>query len=179
MEIERKWLISEFASAPMILNCVIFSRYLTCSDVEVRIRHVTSVSYHNTEDVMNYCPGMIQYPYKMTIKGPGKISRVEVERGITEEEYNDLSGIVSYDPIVKKYRIVRMGKYAVEMSQVDDAFLYAEVEFESEDEANNFVIPEELSRVIIKEVTDDPDYKMKNYWKRTRVNAMKDQSVNE
>ena len=46
----------------------------------------------------------------------------------------------------------------------DGAFIYAEIEFESEEQARDYQFP--IDDAI--EVTDDSNYKMKNYWLRTR-----------
>ena len=43
--------------------------------------------------------------------------------------------------------------------------MYAEVEFESVEAAEKFVVPDFLG----KEVTYDNYWKMNNYWKRTRL----------
>ena len=45
--------------------------------------------------------------------------------------------------------------------------MYAEVEFETEEDADNYVFP--WPELIIREVTNEKEYKMKNYWKRTRL----------
>ena len=47
----------------------------------------------------------------------------------------------------------------------ESEFIYAEIEFESEEAANEFLKPDFLGE----EVTNDDSYKMKNYWKRTRI----------
>lgn len=46
----------------------------------------------------------------------------------------------------------------------DGAFIYAEIEFETEEQARNYQPP--IDDAV--EVTDNPEYKMKNYWLRTR-----------
>ena len=46
-----------------------------------------------------------------------------------------------------------------------DPFIYAEIEFSSEEDAKNFKLPDFLDW---EEVTYDENYKMKNYWNRTR-----------
>ena len=46
------------------------------------------------------------------------------------------------------------------------AFIYAEVEFNSIEEANNFVWP--WPEILISEETKNPEYKMKNYWIKSR-----------
>lgn len=43
-------------------------------------------------------------------------------------------------------------------------FIYGEIEFNSVEEANDFSVPKWFE----KEVTDDMNYKMANYWQITR-----------
>ena len=44
--------------------------------------------------------------------------------------------------------------------------MYAEVEFNSIEEANNFVWP--WPEILISEETENPEFKMKNYWIKSR-----------
>ena len=68
-------------------------------------------------------------------------------------------------PIKKDYSIFNCGGYPLAVSVVDDgAFIYAEVEFESEEQARGFQLP--IDDAV--EVTENTDYKMENYWLRTR-----------
>ena len=50
----------------------------------------------------------------------------------------------------------------------DYEFAYLEVEFRSEEEANEFTLPPEFQILNPVDVTDDPRYRMANYWKETR-----------
>ena len=71
----------------------------------------------------------------------------------------------------KDYKKYRLGNWELEVSLVDPGteweFYYGEIEFPSEEAANAFEIPEFLGR----EITYDSYYKMKNFWKRTRIFA--------
>ena len=55
----------------------------------------------------------------------------------------------------------------IEITKVDpgssNEFIYAEVEFDSEKDAQEFSFP--LNSI---EITYDPKYKMKSYWNKTR-----------
>jgi len=67
------------------------------------------------------------------------------------------------------FRIYELpGGLELECSHVDKGtdseFMYAEVEFPSVDIAENFT---PLS-IFVRDVTRDPRYKMKNYWRHTR-----------
>ena len=62
----------------------------------------------------------------------------------------------------------KIGKYELTLGRVDSGkdteFCYGEIEFESKEEAESFKAPEWFG----KEVTEDKNFKMSNYWKRTR-----------
>ena len=49
-------------------------------------------------------------------------------------------------------------------------FIYAEVEFKSVEDARVFEFP--FPECEAMDVTDDPEWKMSNYWKRTRINRL-------
>ena len=104
-------------------------------------------------------------PFRITIKGEGTLAREEIETKISENFYNQVKEFVNKPPIKKDYSIFNCGGYPLAVSVVDDgAFIYAEVEFESEEQARDFQLP--IDDAV--EVTENTDYKMKNYWLRTR-----------
>lgn len=106
----------------------------------------------------------------MTIKSLGEMVRHETELNISEDKYESLHEIFCKDLIVKIKRnyILDDGKI-LECNLVDKGraseFMYAEVEFSSEEEALAWTPPD----FLYKEVTFDNKYKMNNYWKRTRI----------
>lgn len=129
-EIERKWFLKELpemckTKAP----CDIEQCYIASSP-SVRIRK--SLEHRD--------------PYKITFKGPGNIKRVEIEENISEETYNKLKTfMVNPKGIISK----KFWKFNIlgtdlnyEISTVDGMWHYIEVEFKSEEEANNFKPPE-------------------------------------
>ena len=78
--------------------------------------------------------------------------------------------VAGKEPIKKHKRCyVLPDGHILECSLVDEgkdtSFMYAEVEFRSVKEAEEFSPPEFLK----KEVTYDNSYKMNNYWQRTRL----------
>ena len=104
-------------------------------------------------------------PFRITVKGEGTLIREEIETEISEDFYNQLKDFVGKPPIKKNYFVFNCGGYPLTVSVVDDgAFIYAEIEFESEEQARDYQFP--IDDAI--EVTDDSNYKMKNYWLRTR-----------
>lgn len=161
MEIERKWLIKGFPNKSFVIDysATINQAYLSI-DPEVRIRSSTIGEGSS-----------IDTNYFLAIKSNGTLSRTEVEIGLSEIQYNELRKFMIFDPIVKKYRVYDFAGYKIEMSIVDNTWYYAEVEFESEQEAEEFEFP--FPNLVIKEVTDDLNFKMKNYWKYTRIDGKK------
>ena len=104
---------------------------------------------------------------KITVKGDGTLAREEIETSIDEKFYNKILKFIGYKPISKDYYIYYYNRYIIEVSDVDfGAFMYAEVEFDSIGEANDFVWP--WPEILISEETENPEFKMKNYWIKSR-----------
>lgn len=166
MEIERKWLLSDLpknleADARYILQ----TSYISHGKNEVRIRS----AFHDDSVGTKETWGEIYCRYKLTIKGPGALSRTEVEFILSREQYDELSALIKPEPILKDYHEYHINGKRIEISRVDNDWVYAEVEFESEKEANDYVLPKEIQEVLVREITYEPEYKMKNYWSRTRT----------
>ena len=163
MEIERKWLIKDFPSNSYKITTkeTILQGYISI-DPEVRIRKA-SFGANNL--------------YFLSIKSTGDLSRMEVEIEISENDYNHLLTLVPYDMITKNYRIYEFAGYKIEMSRVDNNWYYAEVEFKTEEDANNFEFP--FPSLVLKEVTYDTAFKMKNYWKSSRIDSPKEYTKGE
>lgn len=137
-EIERKWLLDKLPEMCKFKEpCEIEQCYFAQSPT-VRIRKSLQ---HDS-------------PYRMAIKGPGSIKRVELEEDISEEFYEKIKKfMVNPIGIVNK----KFWKFPIEgtnlsyeMSIVDDIWCYVEVEFETEKEANSFEAPDWFG----KDVTD-------------------------
>lgn len=156
MEIERKFLIKGKPPIIAIEHFHTKQAYISVNP-EVRVREKFGV------DECSKCGS----PYKITIKGNGTLVREEIETSIDEKFYNKILEFIEYKPISKDYYIYHYNGYDIEVSDVDfGAFMYAEIEFDSVEEANNFIWP--WPEILISEETENPEYKMKNYWKRTR-----------
>lgn len=147
VEIERCWLIDQFPTGMNVIEIEdIYQSYLSISP-EVRIRKLTD-RYHGYEQT-----------YALTIKGPKHLSRTEVELPISSNEYEALEAIAPYRPIHKIRRTyelddgLRLECNAVE-PDTDDFFMYADIEFPSEEAANEFV---KLS-FLGEEVTGNPNW---------------------
>lgn len=149
MEIERKIILTSLPDGVPIHHSVVEQIYISLNP-EVRLRK------NLNSDV----------PFHLTVKGDGTLCREEIETPITEEFYNEMVRFVGKPPIIKDYYIYHLNGHKVEVSIVDDgAFIYSEVEFDSVEEAEKFVWPFDGY-----DATEDPQFKMKNYWKRTREN---------
>lgn len=161
MEIERKWLIKGFPNKSFVIDysATIDQAYLSI-DPEVRIRRSTIGEGSN---ITSSC--------FLAIKSNGTLSRSEVEIEISEDQYEELRRFMLFEPIIKKYRVYNFAGYKIEMSIVDNTWYYAEVEFETEKDAEEFEFP--FPNLVVKEVTDDLNFKMKNYWKYSRIDGKK------
>ena len=149
MEIERKWILNRVPTEfKQIVHTQTEQLYLSTSP-EVHLR------YDPTSP----------YPFRLTIKGEGTLTREEIQEEVSEDFFNEVKKFVGKSPIKKDYYFFNRGGYPLEVSIVDDgAFIYAEIEFETEEQARNYQLP--IGDAV--EVTDNPEYKMKNYWLRTR-----------
>lgn len=177
-EIERKYLIDKgifgFMNMSdkyrMIEFRFIRQGYLSI-DPEIRIRY-------------DYSPNTDNPNYYLSYKSVGTLSRNEYEVEIGKSDFDYLYSLLQdiHKPdtelIYKRYYnyagagICGSGicNIEFEMSDIDCGSLYyMEIEFSNEADAINFEIPIELRKFIISDVTEIDYYKMKNYWKRTRI----------
>lgn len=155
-EIERKFLIESFPDdLPLKEAFNVFQAYLS-TEPEVRIRRNEVCG----EDI----------GYFLAVKSNGDMVRQEVEIPLSKEHYFAMANIIMYPFIKKEFRIYELPNgMELECSLVDNGwgtqFMYAEVEFPSVEEAENFTPCFDY----VGEITNCPDYKMGNYWKRTRL----------
>ena len=154
MEIERKFFLKTLPNLPVTDIYHIEQGYVS-TDPEVRIRSTSRNSgiTHHT----------------LCIKGDGTLSREEIETGIGAEQFASLR-ILCGAPLIRKIHILyKLEEYILECSIVDPgephSFIYAEIEFSSEEEANAFQRPD----FLVDEITNDSSLKMKNVWKRSRA----------
>ena len=166
MEIERQWLfdIDKVPKRFCFWHKDMEQSYLNL-EPEVRLRKETSKLI--SELVLKSDP-----TYWITIKGNGDLSREEINKEITKEEYEALKriGNITEDKVIRKIHWnFYIDQYKLELNIVDkgteNEFCYGEIEFGSEEEALAF----EPLDWFGEEVTYDNSYKMKNYWKRTRL----------
>ena len=158
IEIERKFLMKGFPddSGLFLLEASLIHQSYLSIEPEVRIR--SQIFEDGSSE------------YKQAIKGNGTLKRVEVEIVITEKQFDGLLGLIAKNPIEKVFRVYILEDGSqLQVSHVDNTWFYGEVEFESEEQAKKWKITSLLQKYTIKEITEDSDYKMKNYWKRTRI----------
>jgi len=148
-EIERKFIVSQKTAAEYMDKCragkyechEIDQAYLTVNPV-VRVR--------KSDD-----------EYYMTYKGSGLMSREEYNLPLTEEAYITLKSKAEGNVISKTRILIPYGKFLIELDVFKEPFenvVIAEVEFESEEEANSFTGPEWFGE----DVTNDRKYHNSN-----------------
>ncbi len=156
IEIERKWLVNGFVDD--YLECtgsaIVKQGYISCAPA-VRIRSSESES---------------GISYVLCFKSKGTLCRKEFEMSLKKEEFDELCTFLCGELVVKKYRVYKLPSgETLEVSLVDEgkptSFFYAEVEFDSVEQAENFAPPHFLGE----EKTHDENFSMSNYWKSTRL----------
>ena len=138
MEIERKYLVKDIPFSLEGYNKHEIEQGYVATDPVVRIRRSND-------------------SYYLTIKGEGLLSRKEFEKEISEEEYNNLSEMVKGNIISKTRYKIPYDIYTIELDIFHKAFdglIYAEVEFDSIESAENFIAPD----YFFKEVTEEGVY---------------------
>lgn len=150
-EIERKWLMQGFPDLPYTKEVMQTQAYLSFMPA-VRIRKVEQAG---------------EARYTLTIKGKGTLRRTEVELPLSQGEYEALADIAASPAATKRLRLYPLHEgHVMECSLVDEgedtAFFYAEVEFATLEQANQFVAPDFMGQ----EVTQDPSFTMAAYCRK-------------
>ena len=125
MEIERKFLVKEMPD----LNQYSF--------------HCMEQGYLNTDPVVRVRKE--DDNYYLTYKGKGLLAREEYNLPLNEEGYYHLVEKADGVIIRKKRYLIPYQKYTIELDVFEKPYenlIIAEVEFESEEEANEFFLPE-------------------------------------
>lgn len=155
MEIERKFRLEQFPEQlPLLETSEVEQGYLSVTPA-VRIRSKTINGKTN---------------YMLCIKGKGTLVREEVELPLEKEAFERLKNLLPGEMIRKEFRVYKLyGGYELECSLVDSGseteFMYAEVEFDSVEDANAFIPPDFLGE----DITELPGSSMSAYWQRTRL----------
>ena len=168
MEIERKFLF-DWNKVPKegINKSVVYNQGYVSVNPEFRIRSKYTITKTEDDVIVS------DTTYKLCSKSEGGLTREEIEFDITYEQFISFMKIGKFaecDMIHKHYIEIPIRKHILTVGIVDEGqesqFCYGEIEFDSEEEANNF----EPLEWFGKDVTNDSYYKMQNYWKRTRLN---------
>ncbi len=146
LEIEKKWIIDKNKIPYNLSNTEIIKIEQTyiCFSPEIRVRKIN--------DGKEYT-----FAVKTNMTSDG-MTREEIENYITEEEYNNLIKKREGNTIYKTRYQFLDGDYllAIDIFSGElEGLAYLEIEFENEEEANDFKIPS----WVIKDVTSDLNYK--------------------
>ena len=112
----------------------------------------------------------------LCFKGAGGLSREEIETEINAELFAKLEHLIGKPLIHKERRGYRLpGGLTLEVNLVDEGqpgcFWYAEVEFETEAQAQTWKPEGALAEYLNDEVTGQPGQSMGAYWAVTRLRA--------
>ena len=152
MEIERRWKIAGFPeNLPMVRQAQMRQGYIATAPV---VRIPTDGGR-----------------YVLCFKGKGTLAREEIESDIDKDLFCRLEAFIAKPLVSKDYRVYALpdGR-KLEVSLVDadlpTRFFYAEVEFDSVEEAQAYTPPADIG--LLEEMTEDRSFSMSAYWKRTR-----------
>jgi len=161
MEVERKWLFNDMEACNILITRdeFIYDQAYVSVSPEFRIRRKKRI--HD-----------MKYTYLLCIKSKGALERIEIEKELSKLEFEQLMqvGDIKEQEFIKKhFYILSIGKYELSTGVVDlhtdNEFIYGEIEFPTVEEAQAFIPPDWFGR----EVTNEAEYKMANYWKKTRL----------
>lgn len=159
-EIERKFLLKGFPRIKPDVELDVETAYITTGDTEVRIRSMEVL----TGDWIG------KIDYLMTFKGKGDLVRQEVNNYISEKTYHELLNTFHLPTFYRHYRVYNIDGHKIEACFCDnwlgETMYLAEVEFDSEEEAKAYVFP--FDGAV--DVTNNPYYKMANFWRRSFCN---------
>ena len=163
MEIERKWLFKSIAApkGTKILGEYFYKQAYISINPEVRIRSRRKADEDN-------------FTYALCIKSKGTLERIEVQKELTEKEFYELmvvGNIKEEDFIEKHFYKYSVNNHELTLGVTDigrsTEFFYGEIEFNSSEDAVLFTPPKWFGE----EVTHDPQYKMSNFWEKTRIKS--------
>lgn len=162
MEIERKWMVTEWpqVSYPVVKEIAMRQGYVSVYPT-VRIR----------EEARSDGPTQ----YVLCFKSAGGLSRKEIEMPLEPEKFRELEDLIGLPLIPKRQKVYALpGGLMLEVNLVDEgmptAFMYAEIEYPSEQMALSWDPAScGLAAYLSDEVTGVPGQSMGAYWERTRT----------
>ena len=126
MEIERKYLVKTLPENLESYPCRFLEQGYLCTEPVVRVRQDND-------------------KYELTYKSKGLMVREEHNLPLTKESYEHLKTKADGKIITKKRYMIPYDKYMIELDVFEGELaplILAEVEFNSEEEANFFIAPE-------------------------------------
>lgn len=142
MEIERKYLVKTLPENYTSYPCRQLEQGYLCKEPVVRIRQDNDT-------------------YELTYKSKGLLAREEYNMPLTKEAYEHLKGKVDGKLITKKRYMIPYGEYMIELDVFEGTLAplkFAEVEFDSIEEAEDFTAPDWFGE----DVTFEVKYKNSN-----------------
>ena len=165
VEIERKWMVDGWPDASLPL---LFEQYMEQGYISV----------HPTVRIRLEATKGGETKYVLCFKSQGLLSRKEIEMDIPKDKYDDLKDLIGLPLIPKTRRTYALPDgYHLEVNEVDAGsptqFMYAEVEFPSEEAAKAFdPAAVGLGRYLARDVTMQPGQSMGAYWITTRLGGV-------
>lgn len=173
IEIERKWTVDPSIVSYIQKHYKLLSRLKVFQgyfEVHPSLRYVSYIDMLKGEIV-----------YRLDYKEDGELSRREIGIPISPETSQFALEKLKNDPklkefenndymINKEYWIFELDEnHHIEISRVDDCMtMIAEIEFSSEEDANNFEFSNDIDQFIRADVTHDKMFYMNEYWRLTR-----------
>lgn len=163
MEIERKWMVTDWPRGLLPVRTHIMDQGYLCVRPTVRIRR----------EALEGGPTALVLCFKGA-PDPTGLSRPEVETEIGPELFAQLEELIGKPLIRKERRSYLLPEGLVlEVNEVDPGqpggFFYAEVEFPTEEAARAWDPAScGLGRYLALEVTGQPGASMGEYWEKTR-----------
>lgn len=146
VEIERKWIIDKDNIGYDLSDAEVLKIEQTyiCFSPEIRVRRINDGQQYS-------------FAVKTNMTSDG-MTRDEMEKNITKEEYENLVAKKEGNTVYKTRYQLLDGDYLIAIDIFDEqleGLAYLEIEFENQEEALNFETPD----WVIKDVTDDVNYK--------------------
>lgn len=169
LEIERKWMVDGDlpVDAKLLFSQVMRQGYITTNPT-VRIRQENTTESNDKQKP-------IKNEFVLCFKSHGLLTRKEIEIEIEEEKFQELEDLIGL-PLINKVRKTYLlsDGHHLEVNHVDEGlpteFWYAEIEFQSEEEANAFQPKDvRLEEYLKNDVTTQKDQSMAAYWNQTRI----------
>ena len=164
VEIERKFLCNMFTPPANAEHFYVEQFYLASGNIEVR--------FHSKKNLTSN-----EIKYELTLKSSGDLVRKEQNIKITKEDFETAKEMLGDKmPITKDFYVWHFDEARPELfefSIVDGFWSYFEIEFAKEIDAKVFclakwILPNITGIRWFYDVTDNEEYKMKNYWNKTR-----------